>query len=154
MTAPARWLEDFNPGDVAEFGDTLVTEQEVIAFAKRYDPQPFHVDAEAAAASSFGGLVASGWHTSAMMMRMLVDHWVPQQASMGSPGVDELRWLKPVRPGARLSVRLTVLDTTRSRSKPDRGVVRTLTEVLNQQGEVVMSARSIAIVRVRLQQPR
>ena len=97
----------------------------------------------------FGGLIASGWHTAAMMMRLVVDNFLPRKASLGSPGIDELRWLRPVRPGDVLRVRVSVLETARSRSKPDRGVVRTLMEVLNQGGEVVMSLQAMNIIACR-----
>jgi acyl dehydratase len=149
MLLKDRWLEDFRPGDTAEFGDYEMTEAEIVAFATRYDPQPFHVDPGRAHASPFGGLIASGWHTASAMMRLLVDHFVPPHASLGSPGIDELRWLVPVRPGDRLRVRVTVLDQRRSRSKPDRGVVTTLNEVLNQDGAVVMTARALGLFRAR-----
>jgi len=149
MAAPERWFEDFTPGLVSEFGDHEITEQEIIVFARRYDPQPFHTDPEAAKRSSFGGLIASGWNTVGVLMRMLVDHQVPANASLGSPGIDEIRWLKPVRPGDRLRARVTVQEATRSRSKPDRGVVRSLNEVLNQHGEVVMTMRGMMLLRAR-----
>ena len=149
MSLKDRWLEDFRPGDIAEFGDYEMTEAEIVAFATRYDPQPFHVDADGAHASPFGGLIASGWHTASAMMRLLVDHYVPPHSGLGSPGVDEVRWLVPVRPGDRLRVRVTVLDQRRSRSKPDRGVVHTLNEVLNQDGAVVMTARALGLFRAR-----
>ena len=117
----ARYFEDYVPGAMEEFGAIAVDEAEVIEFARRYDPQAFHTDPEAARRSMYGGIVASGWHTAAMMMRLLVEHTLSPASSLGSPGVDELRWLKPVRPGDTLSVRTTVLDTAPSRSKPDRG---------------------------------
>ncbi len=144
-----RWLEDFHPGDVAEFGDIVMTQDAIIAFGRQFDPQPFHIDPEAARHSNFGGLIASGWHTAAVMMRMLVDHWVPPAASLGSPGIDELRWLVPVRPGDRLRVRVTIEERRHSRSRPDRGIVRALDEVLNQDDVVVMSARGIMMLRAR-----
>ncbi|NTV87399.1 MAG: acyl dehydratase, partial [Burkholderiaceae bacterium] len=103
-----RWFEDYRPGLVLEFGAIPVDEGEVIEFARRYDPQPFHIDAEAAAQGAYGGLIASGWHTGSLMMRLLVEHFLPGQAGLASPGVDELRWLAPVRPGDSLSLRLTV----------------------------------------------
>lgn len=149
MTTPTRWFEDFVPGMVTEFGTYELSEAEIIDFARRYDPQPFHTDPEAARESNFGGLIASGWNTSAVMMRMLVDHYVPANASLGSPGIDELRWTQPVRPGDVLRVRVTVQEATRSRSKPDRGVVRSLNEVLNQRGEVVMTMRGMVMLRAR-----
>ena len=141
--------EDFEVGAQQEMGRHTFTEGEIVAFARQFDPQPFHIDPVAARASAFGGLIASGWHTAAVMMRMLVDHWVPPAASLGSPGIDELRWLIPVRPGDRLRLRVTIEDQRRSRSKPDRGIVRALDEVLNQDGAVVMSARGIMMIRAR-----
>jgi len=149
MPAPERWFEDFRPGEVTEFGDHAMTQEEIVGFAARYDPQPFHTDPAAAAAGPFGGLIASGWNTASVMMRLMVDHFIPRNASLGSPGLDELRWLRPVRPGDRLRVRVTVLDTTPSRSKPDRGVVRTRMDTLNQRDEMVMSVKAAALYRRR-----
>lgn len=151
MTVPfaERWFEDYRVGEVHEFGDYLVTADEIVAFATRYDPQAFHVDPEAAKASNFGGLVASGWMTASVMMRMLVDHVISKRSSMGSPGIDELRWHKPVRPGDRLRGRLEIVESRRSVSKPDRGIVRMLQQVLNQHGEVVMSYRGMGMYRCR-----
>ena len=116
-----RYFEDYGKGEVFESGDYLITREEVIDFAGRYDPQPFHLDEEAARQSIFGGLIASGWMTCGVLMRMLVDDFISPVSSMGSPGVDELRWLKPVRPGDRLRARVTVVDSRRSASRPDRG---------------------------------
>jgi acyl dehydratase len=144
-----RYFEDYLPGASAEFGSVKVEEADIIEFAKRYDPQEFHIDPAAAAHGPFGGLIASGWHTGALMMRMLVDNYLSKVSSLGSPGIDELRWLRPVRPGDMLHLRATVLETKRSRSKPDRGMVRTLTEVLNQNGEVVMSVKAMTLIRCR-----
>jgi acyl dehydratase len=144
-----RCFEDYVPGSVREFGSIAVTEEEIIAFAKKYDPQVFHTDPDEARKTMYGGLVASGWHTAAMAMRLLVEHYLSHAASLGSPGIDELRWLKPVRPGDVLSVRVTVEEARRSRSTPDRGVVRSLVEVKNQTGEVVMSLRGVNILRCR-----
>jgi len=144
-----RYFEDYLPGASAEFGSVKVEEADIIEFAKRYDPQEFHIDPEAAANGPFGGLIASGWHTGALMMRMLVDNYLSKASSLGSPGIDELRWLRPVRPGDTLHLRATVLETKRSSSKPDRGMVRTLTEVLNQNGEVVMSVKAMTLIRCR-----
>jgi acyl dehydratase len=149
MTARTYYLEDFTPGMVLEFGGLEVTEEEIIGFARRYDPQPFHVDAEAGRASIFGGLCASGWHTTAMMMRMWVDNFLSPEASLGSPGIDELRWLKPVFPGDRLRCRVEVLETTPSRSRPFMGSVRQRTEVLNQKDEVVLRVTAIGLFRRR-----
>ena len=144
-----RWFEDFQVGDVTTFGGYTVSETEILEFAERYDPQDFHADAALAEQSPFGGLIASGWHTAALMMRMMVDHYIPRQSSLGSPGVDELRWLKPVRPGDTLRVRLTVLAADRSRSKPDRGRIYQRCEVLNQQDDIVMTVKGMGLYRAR-----
>ena len=142
-------FEDFVPGSVRTSGTVLVTEEEIIEFARRYDPQVFHTDPVAARKTVFGGLVASGWHTGAIAMRLIVEHFLSGVASVGSPGVDEVRWLKPVRPGDTLSVRVTVLEARRSESKPDRGLVRSLIEVLNQDRVVVMSFKGVTMVLCR-----
>ena len=142
-------FEDFVPGSVRTSGTVLVTEEEIIEFAKRYDPQVFHTDPVAARDSIYGGLVASGWHTAAMAMRLIVENYLSGVASVGSPGVDEVRWLKPVRPGDKLSVRVTVLEARRSESKPDRGIVRSLVEVLNQDMAVVMSFKGMTMALCR-----
>jgi len=144
-----RYFEDYVAGSVHEFGPIEVEAAEVIAFARRFDPQPFHVDPAAAQQTMFGGLIASGWHTASLMMRLCVDHYLSKIASLGSPGVDELRWLKPVRPGDELLVRVTILETKRSRSKPDRGIVRSFIEVLNQADEVVMSMTALNFMLCR-----
>ncbi len=144
-----RYFEDYVPGAVYEYGHIPVTEAEIVEFARRFDPQSIHVDRERAVQGPFRGLIASGWHTAAMMMRLIVDNFLPQSASLGSPGIDELRWLRPVQPGDMLRVRLSVLEATRSRSKPDRGVVRTLCEVLNQDRAVVMSLKAMNIIACR-----
>ncbi|MBI3914060.1 MAG: MaoC family dehydratase [Chloroflexi bacterium] len=144
-----RYFEDYIPGAVQVFGTVVVEEKEIVEFGRRYDPQEFHTDPAAAKQTAFGGLIASGWHTAALMMRLLVDNYLSSVASLGSPGIDELRWTKPVRPGDTLSVRVTVLDATRSRSKPDRGVLRSLIEVLNQNGEVVMTMRGVNLMLCR-----
>jgi acyl dehydratase len=134
---------------VREFGSEPVEEAEIIEFGKRFDPQEFHTDPEAAARGPFGGLIASGWHTAALMMRMFADNYLSKASSLGSPGIDELRWLRPVRPGDTLRVRASVTEAKRSRSKPDRGVVHTVTEVLNQNGEVVMTVKAMTLIRCR-----
>ena len=149
MTPPTRWFEDIKEGETREFGDYLMTEAEIVEFATKYDPQSFHTDPAAAKSSFFGGLIASGWHTAAAMMRMTVDHAISAKAALGSPGIDELRWLKPVRPGDRLRLRSTVVKTVRSRSKPDRGTIHTFTEVLNQKNEVVMTLKGLGMFRCR-----
>lgn len=144
-----RYFEDYQPGAVHEFGSITIREIEIIEFARRFDPQPFHIDPEAAEQSVFGGLIASGWHTASLTMRLLVENYVSRVASLGSPGVDEVRWLKPVRPGDTLSARVTVLESKISRSKPDRGTIRSFVETLNQHREVVMTWRGIGMFRRR-----
>jgi acyl dehydratase len=144
-----RYFEDYVVGSIHEFGSIVVTEEEVIAFARRYDPQVFHIDPVAAKNTKFGGLIASGWLTAGLMMRLLVDNVVSAVASLGSPGVNELRWLKPVRPGDELSIRVTIREARRSRSKPDRGSVSNFVEVLNQNQEVVMTMQSVGMYLCR-----
>ncbi len=146
-----RWFEDYEAGEVIEFGEYRVSEEEIIDFAKRYDPQSFHIDPEAAKESAYGGLIASGWHTGSIMMRMLVDGFISEVASMGSPGLDELRWLAPVRPGDTLRSRIRIIETRRSASKPDRGLVRLEQETLNQRDEVVARWVGWNIYRARPQ---
>lgn len=138
-----RYWEDFEVGDVIEFGSRTLSKEEIIAFAKEYDPQPFHIDEEAAKDTIFQGLAASGWQTGAIYMRMLVDDLLSKTVSMGSPGVEEMRWLKPVRPGDTLRARFTVLEANASKSRPNMGVLRSKAEVLNQSDEVVMSLVAI-----------
>jgi acyl dehydratase len=144
-----RYFEDYPVGAVAQYGPIVVDEAEVIEFGKRFDPQEFHTDPVKAAKSPFGGVVASGWHTGSMMMRVLVDRYLSRTAGMGSPGMDELRWPAPVRPGDRLWVRVTVVEARRSGSKPDRGLVRILIEVLNDKDAVAMSVKAMTLVRCR-----
>jgi acyl dehydratase len=149
-SAPAnRYFEDYVPGAVHEFGSIAVDEKEVIEFGKRYVPLSYHVDKEAAKNSIYGGVIASGWHTAALMMRIYTKNYLSQIANFGSPGSEELRWDKPVFPGDELSVRATVLEARRSQSRPDRGIVHTFIEVLNQQREVVMSLKMVNFVRCR-----
>lgn len=144
-----RYFEDYTVGEVVEFGDYAVTADEIVCFAKAYDPQPFHTDAEAAKSSHFGGLVSSGWMTGAIVMRLFCDHFLPQRSAMGSPGIDKVRWLRPVRPGDRLRARATILGTVRSQSRADRGVVTILQEAVNQDCETVMSYEGRAMFRCR-----
>jgi acyl dehydratase len=146
--AADRHFEDYTPGIVFDCGSVTVDADEVVAFARRYDPQPMHVDPVAAAAGPFGGLIASGWHTIGLTMRLLVEHYLPP-AGLAAPGVDEVRWLRPVRPGDVLSVRVTVQEAARSRSKPDRGIVRSVVEVSNQAGETVLTLKPINLVPAR-----
>ncbi len=151
FTVPAsdRYFEDYVPGSTYEFGSLTVEEPEMIAFARRFDPQVFHTDPERAKDTAFGGLIASGWLTGSLMMRLYTDHYLSHVASLGSPGLDELRWPRPVRPGDKLSVRVTVQQAKRSRSKPDRGIVHSFIEVLNQNGEVVMSMKAVNLFLCR-----
>lgn len=144
-----RYFEDYVAGLIVEYGTVYISEAEIIDFATRFDPQYFHVDLEAARSSPFGGLIASGWHTGAVMMRLFSDHYLSKVASLGSPGIDEVRWTRPVRPGDSLSVRISILETKRSRSKPDRGLVRSAVELLNQNRECVMSLKAMNILRCR-----
>ena len=141
-----RYLEDYTAGSVYEFGSAVVEEKEIIEFARRYDPQPFHIDPVAARATQFGGVVASGWHTAGMAMKLLAENYLPRGSSLGSPGVDNLRWHRPVRPGDILSVRVTIVETKPSQSKPDRGLLRSFVEVLNQNHEVVTSWRGMLVL--------
>lgn len=147
--AERRHFEDYLPGGVAEYGAIDVTAEEIVAFGMRFDPQPFHVDEGLAASSAFGGLIASGWHTASLMMRLLVDNFLSKMAGLGSPGIDQLRWLAPVRPGDRLSIRVRIEEARRLRSKPDRGMFRLAIEVLNQQSVVVMTVNALTLVRCR-----
>ena len=134
-----RYFEDFQVGEVHQTGSYVVSREEILAFARQYDPQPFHLDEEAARTSIFGGIVASGWHTASICHRLVVEDTLGKAASLGSPGVDELRWLRPVRPGDTLTARVEVLSLTPSRSKPDRGAIKFRFEVRNQSGEPVMT---------------
>ena len=144
------YFEDLVVGEETIFGHYDVTREEVLEFARKYDPQPFHLSEEAAAKTHFGRLAASGWHTAAMTMAVIVRAMGDQpQASLGSPGVDDLRWLKPVYPGDRLTMRGTVIDKTPSRSKPDLGSFRTQTTVANQDGVDVMRYTSIVLIKRR-----
>ncbi|WP_020497702.1 MaoC family dehydratase [Sciscionella marina] len=144
-----RYFEDYVPGSCYEFGEASVDEAQIIEFAREYDPQSFHTDPEAAADGPFGGLIASGWQTAALMMRLFATHYLSSVASLGGPGVDELRWLRPVRPGDSLRLRVTVLEASPSNSKPDRGLVRTRAELLAPDGEPVFSAIVLNFLRRR-----
>jgi len=145
--ATDRFFEDYAAGATYEFGAIALDDAAIVEFATRYDPQYLHVDAERAAGGPYGGLIASGWQTMATAMRLFVDNFLPDGASMGSPGVDELRWFVPVRPGDVLRIRVTVLSTRVSRSKPDRGIVETRVETLNQRDEVVATMRAVNFMR-------
>jgi acyl dehydratase len=137
-----RYFEDFQVGEVVELGRKRLTAEEIVSFAREFDPQPFHVDEDAAARSPYGGLIASGWHTAAVFMRLFVEGVLVESASLGSPGVEELRWLHPVRPGDELTGVVRVVDVRPSERNPRRGTVTTESEVLNQHGDVVMRMRA------------
>lgn len=146
MIGTVHYFEDFPVGVRRELGSYAVTEEEILRFAKAYDPQPFHVDRAAGEASPYGGLIASGWHTCAMTMRVLCDGFLLGAASIGSPGVDVLRWKRPVRPGDSLRVFATVLEANPSRSKPDRGVLVNDIEVRNQHEEIVLTMQAMTML--------
>jgi len=146
------YLDDLKVGDIARFGSYEVTREEVIEFASKYDPQPFHLDDEAAAQGLFGKIAASGWHTAGMTMRMQVEHWREiglDKASLGGAGMDDIRWTHPVYPGDVLSCETEVLEVIPSRSKPDRGMVKTRWTTFNQRNEPVMILTTIGIMRRR-----
>jgi len=140
-----KYFEDVQVGDVMRFGRYDVTREEIIEYARQFDPQPFHLDEEAAKASMFGGLIASGWHTGAMLMRMVAEHMTPVHATSGAMGFDDLKWLRPVRPGGVLTVESEIREKIESRSRPDSGTVKIESRVSNQRGEVVMSLVSLVI---------
>jgi len=141
-----KYFEDFQVGQSLDCGSKIFHKDEMVAFARQFDPQPFHVDEEKAKRSVFGGLIASGWYTCSVCMRLIVDAIVNQTASMGSPGVDSLRWLKPVRPGDRLRLRATVIEAEASKSRPDRGRLTFTYELSGADGDPVMSMRAVAIL--------
>ena len=150
MSDDLRYYEDLVVGTKASFGRYEVTRDEVIAFASKYDPQPFHLSDEAAAQTYFGRLSASGWHTAAMAMRMAVENMKDQRsASLGSPGIDELRWLKPVYPGDTLRCETELLDKRVSKSRPDMGITKGRTTVFNQHDEPVMTFVANGLIRTR-----
>ena len=141
--------EDYAVGNVAHYGPRRITREEILAFAAEFDPQPMHADEDAARATMLGGLVASGWHTCALAMRMMADGFVLASASMGSPGVEEVRWLRPVRPGDRLTVRSTVLETRPSASRPGMGFIKFRHEMLDQADNCVMTLVSSMMIARR-----
>ena len=145
-----RYWEDFHVGEVEQIGERKVDRDEVVAFARQYDPQAFHVDEAAAEKSMYGGLIASGWHTCAMVMRMMCDAYLLDTASLGSPGIENLKWLRPVYPGDTLRGRLTVLEARPMNSKPDIGLARSRWEVFNQHGEAVLEMEGWGMFRRRL----
>jgi len=143
------YWEDFKVGDTAPIGERVVEQTEMIGFARAYDPQPFHIDVDAAKRSMYGGLIASGWHTVAMVMRMTVDSYLNESASLGSPGVENVRWLKPVRPGETIRATRKVVETRASKSRPEMGLVKTIWEVFNQDGELVMTMEGYGMFQRR-----
>jgi acyl dehydratase len=143
------YFEDVQVGETHHFGRYEVTREDIIEYARQFDPQPFHTDEAAAKQSMFGGLIASGWHTGAMLMRMINDHAIPGAATTGALGFDDLKWLKPVRPGDVLSVETRVVDKSESRSRPEIGVVKIESRVMDQRGEVKMSLVSLVLYRRR-----
>lgn len=144
-----RHWEDFKPGTVAVYGPRLVTREEIVAFAAEFDPQPMHLDETAAAATPLGGLAASGWHSCCILMRMIADGFINESSSMGAPGVDEVRWLKPLRPGAQVRVRTTVLETRVSNSLPDVGFIKCLFEMIDERDTVLTTMTSPLMIRRR-----
>ena len=151
-----RYFEDFQElvdGAPIELGSHAFTGDSIVEFACEYDPQPMHTDPEQARVSIYGGLIASGWHTAAIYMRMLVDAVIGGSESLGSPGIENLRWIKPVRPGDTLRGRFTVLEARPSNSRPDRGIVRSRGEMVNQEGEVVMQLEAVNFFGRRLWAP-
>ncbi|WP_428485123.1 MaoC family dehydratase [Rhodopila sp.] len=152
IPAENRRFEDYAVGVTYDCGMVTITEDDIIAFASRYDPQAMHVDCALAAEGPFGEVIASGWHTVSLMMRLLVDNYLPANG-LAAPGIDELRWPLPVRPGDVLTLHVTVEQTRRSRSKPDRGLLHSLIRVLNQRGEVVMTMKPMNLVRCRTPEP-
>lgn len=149
MPDSETYFEDYRPGMVVECGEVVPSEEEILAFGRRFDPQDMHADPEKAKSGPFGGIIASGWHTAALTMSLVVANYLSKTANIASPGLDELRWNRPVRPGDRLRVRVSVLDARPSQSNPDRGVVTSLVEVFNQNGELVMSSKPVNIMRRR-----
>jgi acyl dehydratase len=147
--AVTTWWEDLRPGTVRELGTTSVSAEEIKEFAAQYDPQPFHLDEEAGRRSLFGGLCASGWQTCALAMRLTVDHMLRDSSSLGSPGLESLKWLKPVFPGDRLSLRHTILESRALRKRPDTGMVRSRWEMFNQHGDKVMQMEGYGMFRRR-----
>src|SRR5215471_18438982 len=142
-------FEDFAAGNVATYGPRTIAREEILAFAAEFDPQPMHTDEEAARTTMLGGLVASGWHTCALSMRMMADGFVLASASMGSPGVEEVRWLKPVRPGDSLTLRATVIEMRPSGSRPGMGFIKFRYEILDQSDTCVMSLVSTMMIARR-----
>jgi acyl dehydratase len=142
-------LDDLAPGQVYPLGRRTLSRDEIVAFARDWDPQPFHLDEQAAAASLYGGLIASGWHTVCVFMRLFADGLLSRAAALGSPGIDEVRWLRPVRPGDTLEARIEILEVKPSRSRPDRGSVRARCVMTNQDGDEVLTMHPVLLFRQR-----
>jgi len=143
------YWEDFTPGEVVEIGNHTFTQEEIVAFATQFDPQPLHTDAEAARGTFYGGLIASGWHTCAVGMRLMVEAYIGRSASAGSPGVENIRWLGPVRPGDTITYHRVILEARPSGSRPGIGLVRSRSEAVNQRGEPVMTMEGWGMFRRR-----
>jgi acyl dehydratase len=143
------FFEDFTSGTVYELGSVSVSAEDIVAFAEQFDPQGFHVDEDAGRTAGFGGLIASGWHTVGLYMRLFVDGLLGASRNLGSPGGDELRWFLPVRPGDTLSARCTIGEVRASRGDPQRGVVHTCGEMTNQNGDIVMRLRTVILIEKR-----
>ena len=143
---PRFYYEDYEQGSVEMFGSRTVTREEIVGFAAEFDPQPMHIDEQAARRTPLGGLAASGWHSCSILMRMMFDGFIAESSSMGSPGIEEVKWLKPVRPGDRLAVRRNILDKRVSRSRPEMGLVRLRCELVNQAGETVLEQTSTLLL--------
>ncbi|MBM3392893.1 MAG: MaoC family dehydratase [Alphaproteobacteria bacterium] len=148
MSKKFYW-EDFPVGSVMEYGGIVVTKEDIVRFAREFDPQPFHIDEEAARHSQFGGLVASGWHTCALTMRMMCEAYLLDSDNLASPGIENIHWLKPVRPGDTLHIRSVVLEARPLESRPHIGLIRNRLEVLNQNGEEVMQMEGYGMMRRR-----
>lgn len=144
-----RYFEDYFPGLTVDCGSFSVNEEQIVAFGEQYDPQPFHVDRDAAEKGPFRGIIASGWQTTSLMMRQVVEHFISPESSLGAAGIDEIRWPRPVRPGDTLRVTATVVEARRSQSKPDRGIIRSRMELVNQDGATAMTMTAINLVRGR-----
>lgn len=154
MSQPKWWWEDFGVGHEREFGGHTLTKEEIVRFAREFDPQPFHLDEEVAKQSLFGALAASGWHTCSLVMRMMCDAYLLDAASLGSPGLENIKWLKPVLVGDTLRVRMTVLEARVMNSRPTVGLVRSQWQALNQRDEPVLSMEGWGMFRRRPQEPQ
>jgi acyl dehydratase len=143
------YFEDFPVGEILEYGDRLVTAEEIVEFARQFDPQPFHLDDAAARGTQAGGLIASGWQTASLLMRMNCNAFVLRMASQGAPGLEELNWVKPVRPGDRLRARRTTLSARVSRSRPEIGLVGFQFAVINQDGETMLTQKNVMMISRR-----